>query len=110
MENPRCAGSGIGPDGLRAKVVHLWHAGHKPVIETFDYAGISLVCVNLSFKNNTLIMCLINRQIGERGEKQGKFRSGRMFCADLSTETVDSFSLAPVRGSLQPRRGIDATE
>jgi hypothetical protein len=61
-------------------------------------------------KINGLKMCLKIRQIVEGGQKQGKIPPSRMFYAELSTETVDSFSLAPGKISLQPRRGIDAIQ
>jgi hypothetical protein len=42
-----------------------------------------------------------NRQTGEAGRKQGKIRCFELFSAMLSTETVDSFALAPLALSLQ---------
>jgi hypothetical protein len=50
--------------------------------------------------------CLKTRQSNEPGRIQGKFRSSRMFCAELSTESVDSFLLAPLHISLQAKPGI----
>jgi hypothetical protein len=74
--------------------VHLLNRRYNLVIETFDYAGLSRVDDILSNKINILIKRLKIRQIVEGGQKQGKIPSPRMFCAELSPETVDSFSLA----------------
>jgi len=55
-------------------------------------------------KISNLNICLKNRRISERGRKQGKFPALEIFSAGLSTETVDSFPLAPVWISLQQMR------
>jgi hypothetical protein len=50
-----------------------------------------------------LLFRLFFRQVNERGGFQGKIGSPENFSINLSTETVDTFSLAPVAISLQPK-------
>jgi hypothetical protein len=64
---------------------------------------------NLLCYFNGLKICLKIGQIGERGGKQGKFRSAESFSAELSTEAVDFFPLAPGPISLQPIQRIDVS-
>ncbi len=91
----------------RAKVVHFSHIIYNVVMEHLDLSGFCDVDKNLPFLFNMLESCLKNRQLNEHGQKQGKFRDREMFCAELSTENVDSFSLAPMSLSLQAIRRID---
>jgi hypothetical protein len=56
-------------------------------------------------KINDLYMRLKIRQFDEVSRKQGKILTGQSFSPDLSTEFVDSFSLAPGRVRLQPGQG-----
>jgi hypothetical protein len=55
------------------------------------------------FRNNGLKKCLIFVQRREMAGKQGKITVGQNLSAQLSTETVDLFSLDLGRSRLQPR-------
>jgi hypothetical protein len=77
------------------------------VTKCLGLSGICFVSEILSFVFNGLMLCLKNRQVGERGRKQGEFGSSENFSAMLSTESGDSFALAPDRVSLQPTRRIN---
>ena len=56
----------------------------------------------INFKINGLKLCLKNRQTDEPRRIQGKFRDPHVLSLRLSTDSVDRFSLEPVRPSLQP--------
>jgi hypothetical protein len=63
----------------------------------------------LSFIFKLLRICLFFVQHDERAKKQGKFAAPEIFSANLSTETVDSFPLAPEPATLQPEARIETS-
>jgi hypothetical protein len=70
------------------------------------------ICPRSHFLLNEIMvlkMCLKIRQVGEGGRIQGKFRLRQSFPTELSTETGDTFPLAPAALSLQRRWGIDVS-
>lgn len=62
---------------------------------------------NLLININGLLFRPKNRQFGEWGQKQGKFRGSEIFSAMLSTESGDSFALVAGGISLQLQQRID---
>jgi hypothetical protein len=89
------------------EVFHLERCRHGCVTFFLSFSGICPSSENVSSKINDLKNCLFFRHIGESVRKQGKFRHAKKFPAELSTKTVDSFSLALGLSPLQPRAGID---
>jgi hypothetical protein len=92
--------------GAGAKVVHFGSARHDNVVNPL---GLSVICLSLIKKhsdNNILKNSPKFVQSMEPSQIQGKFPTRRIFCPDLSTETVDSFPLAGPPASVQPRAGI----
>jgi hypothetical protein len=75
-----------------------------------DFSSICQSVKNLPLKIKYLQFRLKIRQITESSRKQQDFRGRQIFSAGLSTETVDSFPLAPARGSLQPAVRIEPSE
>jgi hypothetical protein len=69
-------------------------------------SGICAVSGFFVFIYSTLQNCLFFRQTGEGVRKQGKFPYAQMFSPDLSTKSVDRFSLASGRVTLQRQPGI----
>jgi hypothetical protein len=58
----------------------------------------------LSFICNMLQFRLKNQHINKPGAKQGKIRTAQIFPTELSTETVDRFTLELVLPTLQRHR------
>jgi hypothetical protein len=101
--------TGIPPEaGGAAEVVHLGCHRHRTFLNPLTLSGICQSLPIKSCNNNTLKNRLKNRQAGEPGRIQGKFAARRLFYPELSTEMVDSFSLAQVACSVQPTPGIAA--
>jgi hypothetical protein len=92
--------------GAAAEVVHFAPQRHASVLNP---SCLSVICQGAALiysNNNTLQISLKIGQLGETGRIQGKFAARRMFCPELSTETVDSFPLAERLASVQPEPGI----
>ena len=66
-----------------------------------ELSGVCHVDGNLLFLFNMLSFCPNIRQPHEPGRKQGKIHTPQILSADLSTKSVDSFSLATTSVSLQ---------
>ena len=92
------------------KVVHFARKHHSDVTQTPDFPSICQMIKNKSRNFNWLINCLFFGQIGEGCQIQRKSRPREIFSAELSTQTVDSFLLAPAYASLQHRPRIVTSE
>jgi hypothetical protein len=93
-----------------ARLVHFEHPSHRFVTKSPDFTSVCKILKNLSFDFSHLNNCLFFRQTVESPRILQKFRGGENFSSMLSTETVDSFSLATARGSLQRTDRIAASE
>jgi hypothetical protein len=91
----------------RNKVVHPGGPDHIRVTISLEFQRFAWLPKIFTIVFKRLQFCPKNEQLNKLPLKQGKSRVPEMFCADLSTETVDSFALARGRDSLQPRAGID---
>jgi hypothetical protein len=92
--------------GDAAEVVHFGGHRHRSFLNPLTLSGICQSLPIKSCNNNALKIRPKNRQAKEPGRIQGKFGARRMLYPELSTETVDSFSLADGACSVQPAPGI----
>jgi hypothetical protein len=76
------------------KVVHLAALTPKVFTNLLRFSVICPTYENLCICINELEKSLFFGHLNEPGQKQRKFRALGIFSARLSTETVDSFSLA----------------
>jgi hypothetical protein len=83
------------------KVVHFGQIAHNGVTQTPDFPSNCQVVNKISIEFNGLLNRLFFKQTGERCRIQRKSASSEIFSAELSTQTVDSFALAPPHASLQ---------
>jgi hypothetical protein len=86
------------------QVVHAASRRNKSVtISLIESVGchrrkkLSFICNILQFRTK-------NRHINKPGAKQGKIRTAQIFSTELSTETVDRFTLELVPPTLQRHR------
>ena len=91
---------------LRPRVVHRDTGCHTNVTKSVAISVIYHKIKNIPFDFSRLLLCLFFRQIRETLNFLDYFQAYKNLYAELSTQTVDVFTVAWGAFSVQPRRRI----